>query len=188
MVGNSDIFTITIVGAINAIITNDCVENEMILTASAVDNTFNPTTVNYIWSDAAGNVIGSNSATFNVSEYVTQNPSATLPFVFNLVIDANGCEFNTQYTVDSINCLNIPKGISPNGDAFNENFELSFLNVRHITIFNRYGTEVYSFKGKYTNQWHGQDHKGNDLPVGTYFYSLTTENGTTTTGWVYINR
>ena len=81
----------------------------------------------------------------------------------------------------------IPKGISPNGDGKNDNFDLSGLDVKKVEIFNRYGQEVYS-KENYTNQWNGQANNGNDLPTGTYYYMIERRNGETKTGWVYINR
>jgi gliding motility-associated-like protein len=59
--------------------------------------------------------------------------------------------------------------------------------VTKIEIFNRYGTEVFSY-GNYTNQWHGQGKGGDELPTGTYFYSIHRANGETATGWIYINR
>ena len=69
----------------------------------------------------------------------------------------------------------------------NDNFDLTSLDVRKISIFNRYGKEVFSY-GVYTNQWHGQSDNGNELPTGTYFYSIERSNGESKTGWVYINR
>jgi gliding motility-associated-like protein len=57
-----------------------------------------------------------------------------------------------------------------------------------VSIFNRYGTEVYSFKGNYTNQWNGNSDSGSALPDGTYFYNVQKSDGTNVTGWVYINR
>ena len=69
----------------------------------------------------------------------------------------------------------------------NDTFDLTGFGVRKITIFNRYGVEVFTFSGNYTNQWKGQTDGGKDLPDGTYFYSLETTNGNKT-GWVYINR
>lgn len=83
----------------------------------------------------------------------------------------------------------IARGISPGSTAgSNDSFDLSIFNVRKLTIFNRSGKEVYSFNGKYTNQWAGQDSKGKDLPNGTYFYTIHTDSGENKTGWIYVNR
>jgi gliding motility-associated-like protein len=61
------------------------------------------------------------------------------------------------------------------------------MNVAKISIFNRYGKEVYS-KNNYTNEWHGQGSNGDTLDTGTYFYSLEIRDGSPKTGWIYINR
>ena len=87
----------------------------------------------------------------------------------------------------------IPKGISPNGDRLNDNFDLSFFNIQSLEIFNRYGLSVYKKEG-YSNEWHGQTDNGDELVTGTYFYVLTLADGDrldgkqVLTGWVYINR
>ena len=60
------------------------------------------------------------------------------------------------------------------------------MNVQQLTIFNRYGLEVYS-RANYVKEWFGQTDKGDELPTGTYFYVVKTAAGSKT-GWVYINR
>ncbi len=82
----------------------------------------------------------------------------------------------------------VPQGISPNGDNLNDTFDLSDFNVVRIEIFNRLGRMVYS-KDNYTNEWHGQTNKGDELPVGTYFYTLVYDGGAKKmSSWVYVNR
>lgn len=187
-VGGSNTFTITIFGALNATVMGGCENKQYILKATPVDGSFDPSDVDYTWRDAAENVVGTNADTFNVTEYAIGNPNAIFPMVFTVTIETGACSIETPFTVNTVTCMEIPRGISPNGDEFNQNFDLTDMNVRSVIIFNRYGTEVYSFSGNYTNQWFGQTNGGDDLPVGTYFYSITTENGTSVTGWVYINR
>ncbi|ESU24605.1 hypothetical protein FEDK69T_05260 [Flavobacterium enshiense DK69] len=82
----------------------------------------------------------------------------------------------------------IPKGISPNNDGANDEFDLSSLNIAKLSIFNRYGVAAYTYGAGYTKQWHGQSDAGQELPDGTYYYVIDTTNGQTRTGWVYINR
>lgn len=81
----------------------------------------------------------------------------------------------------------IPKGISPNGDGKNDRFDLSNHGISSLVIYNRYGTEVYSFQGHYTDQWYGQNKGGKQLPDGTYYYVVVAHNKTRT-GWVQINK
>jgi gliding motility-associated-like protein len=104
-----------------------------------------------------------------------------------VTVAVGNCTAFAQHTVESIMC-NIPRGISPDNDGQNDSFDLTGMDVNKITIFNRYGLEVWQYNGNYTNQWHGQDSKNNELPTGTYFYSITRAGGKTVTGWVYINK
>src|SRR5690606_20000139 len=89
-------------------------------------------------------------------------------------------------TVVTESCT-IQKGISPNGDDKNDNFDLSAYNVRKLEIFNRYGRHVYS-KSNYIDEWYGQADNGNELPTGTYYYVIEFNDLPAKTGWIYINR
>jgi len=97
----------------------------------------------------------------------------------------NGCWAVSELHLMIGDC-NIPKGISPNGDELNDSLDLSSFDVTSLSIFNRYGQEVFSF-ANYTDQWVGQDKKGNKLPTGTYYYAIQRKNGENRTGWIYIN-
>ena len=90
------------------------------------------------------------------------------------------------FDATNVGCM-IPKGISPNNDGLNDSFDLDGFNVTKLSIFNRYGQEVYS-RTNYTDEWFGQTNSGDELPTGTYFYSMERSNGESKTGWVYVNR
>ncbi|SFJ34284.1 choice-of-anchor J domain-containing protein [Myroides guanonis] len=96
------------------------------------------------------------------------------------------CVDESSYTIQYEECP-IQKGISPNGDGINDAFDLSLHRVESLKIYNRYGTEVYSYGANYMNQWMGQDHSGNPLPDGTYYYLVKTYDKEHS-GWVQINR
>jgi gliding motility-associated-like protein len=102
--------------------------------------------------------------------------------------DSNQCASNFEMIIDvfDINTYPIPKGISPNGDGKNENWDLISIDVITLKLYNRYGQLVYE-KKNYTNEWFGQNNNSQSLPDGTYFYVLHLECGTKT-GWVYINK
>ncbi len=101
------------------------------------------------------------------------------------VQDSNGCVFSKEVTVNSI-CL-IPNVISPNNDTFNDTFDLTGCDVEKLQIYNRYGVEVNDFRN-YSDQWSGNNRKGESLPDGTYFYVAEIKNGTSKSGWVFITR
>ena len=137
------------------------------------------------WTDASGVVIG-NSQTLNLNDLANGFPDS-FPADYTVSVTlSSGCNLTKTVTVESIFCT-IPKGISPNADGANDNFDLTGLSVSELKIFNRYGLEVFS-KRNYTSEWHGQSKNGNDLPDGTYYYAVTTNEGKVRTGWVYVIR
>ncbi|RCW93708.1 GEVED domain-containing protein [Winogradskyella arenosi] len=113
-----------------------------------------------------------------------------LPGDYTAIIEFNnsGCTNTVDIEVEEAESCIFPEGISPNNDGKNDTFDLSSFDVSKLEIFNRYGTRVY-FKNNYTNEWHGQTDDGEELPVGTYFYTVIYEGGTKSkSAWVYINR
>jgi gliding motility-associated-like protein len=173
-------FTVTIVPTPAIAITEGCSDdNVYVLEAIFTDEIYNPDTVSFAWTDASGASLGS-GASITISDtgmyYVTVTPYG----------DAD-CPVGGQINVVDTTC-EVQRGISPNSDDMNDNFNLTALDVRKLSIFNRYGAEVYSFNGSYTDQWEGQSSSGDELPTGTYFYMIQRANGESRTGWVYINR
>ena len=181
-------FTFTI-SAIPTVMIDDLCQNQgFLLQASPVNNSFNPDNVSYTWSIFNTPILGSNDSIFNVDEYLQQNPSISLPLVFSVSVLQNSCFGSDDFEVAFNPCKIIPRGISPNDDGDNDTFDLTGMGVKEITIFNRYGTSVFYYSGTYTNQWNGKSDQGDELPDGTYFYSIQIIDGTSKSGWVYINR
>jgi gliding motility-associated-like protein len=175
---NQNSFTVTILPTVSVTVTQGCEDNGYILEVN-FDSDVNTDTASFAWTDANGTTLGTNSPKIAV----------TAAGIYNITVtpDAlSGCPVTIVVTVDNIGCM-IPKGISPNGDDKNDNFDLSGFDISKLSIFNRYGIEVYS-KNAYTNQWHGQTDGGDKLPTGTYYYAITFSTGASKTGWVYINR
>ena len=168
--------TFTIIPQINVQLSAVCAGADFTITALPVAGSFNPASATYEWS-------GPNGYTFGP----TSNPSIIISTSgsYTSTVTVNGCRYVTTQQVDGITC-SIQKGISPNGDGDNEAFILS--DVKALSIFNRYGTKVYSHGENYSNQWHGQSESGSELPDGTYYYVITRNSGNSITGWIYINR
>ena len=105
-----------------------------------------------------------------------------------VTFNETGCSATVgQDVVQLDNCI-IPQGISPDGDGLNDTFDLSNFNVQRLEIFNRLGKLVYS-RDNYVDEWHGQTDGGDELPVGTYFYTMVYEGGAKTkSAWVYLNK
>jgi gliding motility-associated-like protein len=180
---------ITVQNSFDFDITGNCVGNEFILEVTAVNNTFDVNTASYNWFTIDQQLVGTNSSTFNVSEYLSSTIIIEeLPITFSVTVtDANGCTKNESITLDRIFC-GIQKGISVNNDGNNDFFDLTQLNVKNLSIFNRYGMKVYT-KNQYRNEWKGQTDNGDELPDGTYYYVIEFNSGDAAkTGWIYVNR
>ena len=133
--------------------------------------------------------IENNSETFDVTSYFNStSANEQLPVTFNATVTTPaGCSVTHPIVLDRIYC-SIQNGISPNNDGDNEFFDLRLMNVSVLSIYNRYGTKVYS-KGNYTSEWVGQSDSGKELPDGTYYYVIEFNNNQDSkTGWIYINR
>jgi len=71
----------------------------------------------------------------------------------------------------------IPNVLTPNGDGYNESFEIGCLDEienMELHVYNRWGTEVY-YSNAYSNNWKGT-YNGMPLPFGTYFFTLNFVN------------
>ena len=71
--------------------------------------------------------------------------------------------------------LELPSAFSPNGDGYNDGFFIRGIdrfpdNV--LTVYNRWGNEVFHKENYKNTQWYGQNKNGDDLPEGTYFVVL----------------
>ncbi|MFN6037207.1 MAG: gliding motility-associated C-terminal domain-containing protein, partial [Bacteroidota bacterium] len=90
------------------------------------------------------------------------------------ITDHNGCVKTSTAKIDSPNQLELPTGISPNGDGKNDQFFVRGLESypnNTLLIFNRWGNLVFD-KSNYMNDWQGTTNNGDYLPDGTYFVIL----------------
>jgi gliding motility-associated-like protein len=165
----------------------DCLNNAYTISVADASG-FDLNTATYQWLIGTTPIDDTNSASFNVSEYLNDTPNnEVLPLTFSVIVTSNGCSVTQSFVVDSITCL-IQRGISVNNDGKNDTFDLSSYDVKKLTIFNRYGTIAYE-KTDYVNEWKGQTNSGDELPDGTYFYTIEFNNGgETITGWIYVSR
>jgi gliding motility-associated-like protein len=130
-------------------------------------------------------------------------------YVFSYTVADNGCLSTTELTLNinddcvvlpappcDPNYIKISKAVTPNGDQWNEYFEISGIEecgfVFDVKIFNRWGAMIYE-SNNYQNNWNGTTSKasvGNadKVPNGTYYYILTLKNSglKPITGYVYL--
>jgi gliding motility-associated-like protein len=92
----------------------------------------------------------------------------------------------------------IPQGFSPNGDGFNDTWEVNYLQYaaqNTVTIVNRWGEVVYR-RDQYDNSWDGTPNTrvsgtadDGRVPDGTYYYIFTDfTHNRQYTGYVFITK
>jgi gliding motility-associated-like protein len=103
--------------------------------------------------------------------------------------DDNGCTAMDSLSVLVEYCLEIPGGISPNGDNNNDTWTIHGLNQypdSKALIFDRWGQKVFS--GDATNPtWNGT-YEGKELPTADYYYIIELGNGEKFNGVVTLKR
>lgn len=83
--------------------------------------------------------------------------------------------------------MQIPNGISPNGDGFNDAWYLPWLNGMtdySIVISNRWGQVIFQ-TNDYSTPWDGT-YLGNSLPAADYFYVIKLSDNTIYEGVISI--
>src|SRR5690606_12448397 len=104
---------------------------------------------NAVINPVTGEITGGASNTNYTIEYTTSGP----------------CPVSSIETVTTEVCElpPIPQVITPNGDEYNQYFDLTEYDVNSLEIFNRNGIKVYNFKGSYTTQFEGISDNGDEL-------------------------
>lgn len=161
----------------NFVIESACLNLNFVLTATAVQNSFNATAVSYNWTGPNG---------FSATGNPIQITGGAKGMYYATITDANGCSATQSIDVQTTLC-GIPNIISPNNDGYNDALDLIGFEVVNLQIFNRWGRLVYE-KNNYLQEWHGQNKEGNDLPTGTYFYFVTLNTGEEMRGWIEVLR
>jgi gliding motility-associated-like protein len=121
--------------------------------------------VSYTWNGQTG-----------TETYVADHPQT----VTLTVTDVNNCQASQEiHITDDCPDVKIPNAFTPNGDGINDTWVIAGLGYDQtslVTVFNRYGQQVYESKG-YGTPWNGEN-AGKKLPTGTYYYIITIKNGT----------
>ena len=132
--------------------------------------------------------------------------SGGIDYVFKYTTTDNGCISVTNVSMNiNAECTVLPcgsedvvisKAITPNGDQYNEYFEITGIElcgfVMDVKIFNRWGALVYE-SNNYQNNWNGISGSGSigsakTVPNGTYYYIVILKDSGLSpfTGPVYI--
>jgi len=166
--------------------------NEAYTLEALVANTNDPNMgpLTYVWTLDGIELQSSSSNTYILTAEAEQLGDVIVT-VFD---DTTGCWGQSQILInfyENAYCVDVPQGLSPNGDGFNDCLILDHLEDREdiakAEVFNRYGTKVFELND-YVDQWCGTDQDGKVLPVGTYFYIIYFNSSKETiTSWIYLN-
>ncbi len=112
----------------------------------------------------------------NVTNPVATPEETTLYYV--TVTDENGCNNVDSIVVTVVPGIKFPDGISPNGDGINDFWIIDNIELFQdaiVEIYNRWGQMLWQSAPGYPIPWDGR-YKGEDLPVGTYYYVIRSDN------------
>jgi gliding motility-associated-like protein len=140
------------------------------------------------WTVESGNTIVANNGVFDPENVDLGD------YVFSYSVAADGCISVTEVTIEvNDECVVLPcgsddveisKAVTPNGDQWNEFFEIRGIEACDFTyevkVFNRWGALIYE-SNNYQNDWNGSAHKssiGNSdkVPAGTYYYIVNLKD------------
>lgn len=121
-------------------------------------------------------------------------------------VDRSGNESELSEIVYFDNCpsIFIPNVITPNGDDYNDEFQLfstdqfcsRFIDRVNLSVFNRWGQKIVSIQNDGSILWDGNDSSGKPVSAGVYYFNAdvlfdTREPSTgfkQINGWVHIVR
>jgi|GEM_PF-532792 len=197
LIGNTVTFTIVAHNngpnnAIGVIVGDTLQSGYAYVTSSATKGTYNPSIG--IWA------IDTLNTGMSAILTVTVKVNASGNYVNTATIHSNGVDSMMTNNLSSVETFPtdffIPEGFSPNGDGINDFYVIRGLDNypnNTFTVFNRWGDKVYG-ASPYTNTWDGKATSGlrvggDDLPVGTYFYTLDLGDGSKVfKGSIYLNK
>jgi gliding motility-associated-like protein len=137
------------------------------------------------WSSPVQQIFFSDET--NITTEVSSLPPGTSLIYLSLTNGACPAIYDSLFI--TVQGLQIPTGISPNGDGFNDTFEIpgiTNLSERTLNVFNRWGQLVYTNES-YDNSWGGLSDDGKELPNDTYFFELNI-GAEVQRGYVIIKR
>ncbi|MES2808769.1 MAG: gliding motility-associated C-terminal domain-containing protein [Bacteroidota bacterium] len=157
---------------------------------------FSGTADQYRWTNSNTAIGLASSGTGDISAFTAINNSNTnLTAVINVTpINTSGCEgapitFNIVVEPIVKPALILPNAFTPNGDGVNDTWVIE--NIAEypkvtVKIYNRLGTIVFSSQG-YSQPWNGRSGNTN-LPTGTYYYLIDTNEKKVFSGYLSVVR
>lgn len=165
------------------------------ITFDPLENDFFPegTIVQFPESPSQGTLINNADGTFTYT--APPNFVGEIAVVYLVLSDGCTAASATVFFMigDNVDC-GAPNIFTPNNDGVNDLFvvpcllDLAKYPASRVTIFNQWGDEVFRSGQPYQGNWDGR-YKGEDLPVGTYYYFIEFGDGSNpSSGHVRIQR
>lgn len=129
-------------------------------------------------------------------DYTSSGPGGKIGldagWYFITVTDANQCTATDSIELTQPVPVELPNGISPNGDGFNDALTVRGLEdfpENKLIVFNRWGNIVYE-EDNYRNltPWIGTNESGEELPEGTYFVVVELNGRDNLKGYLELRR
>ena len=155
-----------------------------------IENSDQLNSLTYIWTLDGIDLQTGTENTYYLDEMNEESGEFTVTVFDDITYCWSSTTINVNFYENSY-CVDLPQGLSPNGDGFNDCLILDHLEDREdidkIEVFNRYGTKIYELN-EYVDQWCGSDQDGKVVPVGTYFYIIYFNSSKEPiTSWIYVN-
>ena len=155
-----------------------------------IENSDQLNSLTYIWTLDGIDLQTGTENTYYLDEMNEESGEFTVTVFDDITYCWSSTTINVDFYENSY-CVDLPQGLSPNGDGFNDCLILDHLEDREdidkIEVFNRYGTKIYELN-EYVDQWCGFDQNGKVVPVGTYFYIIYFNSSKEPiTSWIYVN-
>lgn len=130
-----------------------------------------------------------------ILDYGNVSISGTDRVTIRVCDDLGSCT-QQELTIEVVGEILIYNAIFPNGDNLNDFFYLQYIDLleetksNKVTIFNRWGDEVFSISNYDNDQriFRGLNNNGKELPSGIYFYKIEFTNRESVTGYVSLRR
>ena len=156
----------------------------------SVENSGQLNSLTYIWTLDGVDIQTGSDNTYYLDEMNEESGEFTVTVFDDITYCWSSISINVDFYENSY-CVDLPQGLSPNGDGFNDCLILDHLedreDIEKIEVFNRYGTKIYELN-EYVDQWCGDDQEGKIVPVGTYFYIIYfNSTKEPITSWIYVN-
>ena len=155
-----------------------------------IENSDQLNSLTYIWTLDGIDLQTGTENTYYLDEMNEESGEFTVTVFDDITYCWSSTTINVNFYENSY-CVDLPQGLSPNGDGFNDCLILDHLEDREdidkLEVFNRYGTKIYELN-EYVDQWCGSDQDGKVVPVGTYFYIIYFNSSKEPiTSWIYVN-